>query len=221
MTTDITTKTNAGIATTGISPWEQVSRLAKQEGAKYYLYKKGDWMSGDEDVSGQRRGADPTEIYYGFQHWKNSAPGRVQMVRIDQLHLHPRREDLGDTDPSKWEVGPDGEQKDPWARTVRMGLFDLETRETGYFTSSSYGGRDAVNAFCAAYEKDRLRFPGQVPIVQLESASYRHKTYGKVHKPSFEIVGWTTLDGSEALPPVDPKTQVAELLNNDLPDFTL
>jgi hypothetical protein len=169
-------------------------------------------------VSGQKLGADPEEIYYGFQRWENATPGDVQMVRIDQLHLHPRREDLGDLDRDKWEEGADGQLKDPWARTVRMGLFDLETREIGYFTSSSRGGRDAVNAFCAAYEKDRLRFPGQVPIVLLSSESYKHKVFGKVLKPVFKIVGWTTRDGSEPKP-VDKKKQIADALDDALPDF--
>jgi hypothetical protein len=175
-------------------------------------------MCGDDDVTGRLYEADPLEVYYGHQKWRNQLPVETQMVRIDQLHLCPRREDLGDLDQSTWEVGPDGERKDPWARTVRLGLIDPETQEMCFFTSSSYGGRDAVNAFCAAYEKDRLRFPGQVPVVRLDSESYKHKTYGKVLKPRFTIVSWKSADGSEPQP-VDAKKQVAETLNDAIPDF--
>ena len=84
--------------------------------------------------------------------------------------------------------------------TVRMILKHLDSDEFLIFTSSSHGGRGAVNDFCAAYDKDRLRFPGQVPVVRLGVRTYQHKKFGKVPNPVFEVVRWTTWDGSEAPP---------------------
>ena len=219
---DLTTKTETGgaVTTAERSPWEQVRRLAQRESAVFVTFKKGDFMRGEDDVTGMEFRAAPLEIYYGFQRWENSTPGDAQMVRIDQLHLHPRREDLGDNDRSRWETGEDGEPKNPWVRTVRLGLIDLATGELAFFTSSSHGGRDAVNRFCSAYEKDRLRFPDQVPIVRLDDAPYKHKKYGKVSKPEFTIVRWVTHDGS-APKPVDARKQIADDLDDAIPDFSL
>ena len=128
MSNDLTKPTGTGVATTGVSPWELVTRNAARESARFLVFKKGDFMLGDDDVTGRTFNADPLEIYYGYQKWKNQAPVDTQMVRIDQLHVCPRREDLGDLDQDKWETGPEGDPKDPWARTVRLGLVDPETR---------------------------------------------------------------------------------------------
>ena len=163
--------------------------------------------------------ANPFEIYYGFQYWRDQTPGEVQMVRIDQLHLRPRRQDLGEIDQDKWEMGVDGAPKDPWVPTARMILKHLDSDEFLIFTSSSHGGRGAVNDFCAAYDKDRLRFPGQVPVVRLGVRTYQHKKFGKVPNPVFEIVRWATWDGSEAPPEATPSEQIRAELNDALPDF--
>ena len=206
------------LATTGLSPWAMVERIAKRDAARYAVYKKGDWLMGDDDVTGKTFQADPMEIYYGYQRWENATPGEVQMARIDQLHLAPRRADLGDLDKDRWETDANGNPKDPWAPTVKMALIDPETKDLVFFTSSSRGGRDAVNEFCSAYEKDRHRFPEQVPTVRLDSESYKHKTFGKVMKPKFTIVDWAMADGSTP-PPRDVRKQIADELNDALPDF--
>lgn len=217
---DMTTRTETGVATTSLSPWGQVERMAKQEGASLILFKKGDWLCGDDEVGEKEYRTEPTEIYYGWQHWRNSTPGPTQMVRIDQLAECPRRDDLGDLDKSKWESAPDGKSKDPWVRTVRMGLVDLETDELYFFTSSSHGGRGAVNDFCAAFDRGRHQFPDQVPIVTLDTESYKHKKFGKVVKPKFTVSRWVTRDGS-APKPIDPGKQIADELNDELPAFTI
>ena len=82
--------------------------------------KKGDWLIREEEVSERELLANPFEIYYGFQYWRDQTPGEVQLVRIDQLRSRPRRPDLGDLDQDKWEIGLDGAPKDPWVPTVRM-----------------------------------------------------------------------------------------------------
>ena len=103
--------------------------------------------------------------------------------------------------------------------TVRMILKHLDSDEFLIFTSSSHGGRGAVNDFCAAYDKDRLRFPGQVPVVRLGVRTYQHKKFGKVPNPVFEVVRWATWDGSEAPPEATPREQIAADLDDALPDF--
>jgi hypothetical protein len=207
---------------TELSPWGQAVQAANAAmPGSYLFFKKGDWLVREEEVSGKELIANPFEIYYGFQYWRDQTPGDVQMVRIDQLHLRPRREELGDLDQDKWETGLDGQPKDPWTPTVRLILKDPETQELFVFSSSSYGGRGAVNGFCAEYDKDRLRFPGQMPIVCLASEAYQHKRYGKVENPRFKIVGWGTWDGSEAPPEATPAEQIKAELDDVLPDFTI
>ena len=211
---DLTVKSSGNI-----SPWKQAVQAAQT--GSFLLFKKGDWTIREEEVSDLEMIANPFEIYFGFQYWRDQTPGEVQMVRIDQLHLRPRRQDLGELDPDqdKWETGVDGVQKDPWVPTVRMILKHLDSDEFLIFTSSSHGGRGAVNDFCAAYDKDRLRFPGQVPVVRLGVRTYLHKKFGKVPNPVFEVVRWTTWDGSEAPPEATPREQIAADLDDTIPDF--
>ena len=78
-----------------------------------------------------------------------------------------------------------------------------------------------MNDFCGDYDNDRLRFPGRVPVVKLATRTYQHKKFGKVSKPAFEIVRWLPWDGSEAPPEATPREQVAALLDDEIPDFTL
>ena len=73
--------------------------------------------------------------------WANGKPIEYKMRGEGRL-LH--RKELGDLDQSEWEVGPDGNRKDPWQNTRFVYLVDPVTAEAYTFSTSSWGGRQAV-----------------------------------------------------------------------------
>jgi hypothetical protein len=65
----------------------------------------------------------------------------------------------------------------------------VETGEILTFVSGSIGGRQAVSRLAARAAR-HLATMG-LPIIKIGLASYKHKSYGRIDKPDFSIVGWT------------------------------
>ena len=108
----------------------------------------------------------------GYNHWphRRPIPGSA-------------RESLGDEDKIDTE-------HDPWAPNTAMVMRtaggDLLT-----YTSLSDGGRDAVAKLSDQFDRQRLKFPGKMPVVLLGGGSY----YSKKHRtnvpfPTFKLIGW-------------------------------
>jgi hypothetical protein len=78
----------------------------------------------------------------------------------------------------------------------------------GRYTTTSKGGKGAVQelavAIAAQVEKDQTK---PVPVVRLKSGSYKHKNYGKVITPLFEIVEWISLDGKADEPAAEAEAE--------------
>src|SRR5262249_54401348 len=121
--------------------------------------------------------------------WRLQEPGR----RL------PEREELGDNDPTKWELGPDGKTpRDPWQSTRYVYLIDAASAEAFTFSTSSWGGREAVINLGDSIARMRSAHPNAMPVVALEAAPMLTR-FGRKSRPVFRIVGWKAL-GSPALP---------------------
>lgn|SRR5262249_10115366 len=88
--------------------------------------------------------------------------------------------------------------------TAFVYLVDPHTAEALTFSTSSWGGREAVTALGDAIARMRLAHPNALPIVALEAAPMVTK-YGRKSKPTFRIAGWKAADIAvpELLPPSD------------------
>lgn len=108
-------------------------------------------------------------------------------------HVPPRRADLGDTDQAPWEIGSDGQPKDPWQFSNVLPMVSVNGKVPYTFVSSSKGGLSAIGELCKLYGKNLHVAPGMYPIIELSSGSYAHKdkSIGRVKFPSFPVVGWT------------------------------
>jgi hypothetical protein len=80
-------------------------------------------------------------------------------------------------------------------------LEDLETGEILTFVSGSMGGRQAVSRLAGRAAR-HLALMG-LPIIKLAVESYKHKSFGRIDKPDFSIVGWTN---------PNPKPEVVRLV---------
>ena len=81
-------------------------------------------------------------------------------------------------------------------------MFDVTdgSGEQYAFPLSGVGGIRAAKALILDYGKGRRSRPGQLPLVELQSGSYPHPKYGKIHHPILTIVGWVDED---SLKPVE------------------
>jgi hypothetical protein len=177
--------------------WLDVSVEASQRVLRGTLLRFLDraWTRGKEHEP-IKRGTEllVTGTAAGWVKWQGGKPVETRLRQPGQKL--PEREDpsLGDLDQIKWEKGPDGKFKDPWANTRFVYLLDPMTAEAFTFSTSSWGGRDAVVNLGDAVARMRSAHPDALPIVALESAPMTTR-YGLKSKPVFKVVGWKGIDG--------------------------
>jgi hypothetical protein len=170
-------------------PSSLVGRAIKFDG------KAGKWLFGDTDEE-----IDPNtdfvalcdEILIGWIKFngKGEQPDRIQGLLYDGFIMPPQGT-LPDRDPSKWELGLDGEPADPWQHQMCLILQSPGTHELGTFATSSRTGRRAVGNLLRHYDRMRKKDDDHYPVVRLKVSGYNHKDerVGWVHVPVFAVVG--------------------------------
>lgn len=153
--------------------------------------KRGDWVYGANQTEVEADtlwAVNPASFVHGYIAWGDAVVlGEVMVPVTEPL---PQ---LGEA--------PAGAEKG-WQVQVGMGLKcvsgpdkDMEVR----FTVTSVGGKKAVQqlgiSIAQQIEADQTK---PVPVVKLKTDSYKHKMYGKIFTPVFEIVEWVGMDGKSA-----------------------
>jgi hypothetical protein len=189
-------------------------------------FSKGDWLAGQENrqiVPGTRMVGDMDSFSVGWVRWSNGKPRDPRMGRVVERFKPARRDDLGDNDCDLWETSDSGEPRDPWTFTNNLVMADLETREVFTFTTSSKGGRRAVEKLCQLYGREQARHPDEWPVVELQFDSYQHpnKSFGRIKEPVLKIVGWIAKDADspaalDAPAPKPAPTMIAAPLSDDM-----
>jgi hypothetical protein len=138
---------------------------------------------------------------------------RVDNVVVDDRTVRvaddPRepvgRNELGDLDETKWEKGLDGSPRDPWVLENALPVEDVETGERYLFTSTSVGGKIAIEVLCRKYAATlKKKLDKGLPTVALATTDMDTKSYGKVPRPDFVIIGWESDDWDPAIVDVTP-----------------
>lgn len=153
--------------------------------------KRGDWVFGANQTEVEPEAlwaVNPASFVHGYIAWGDGEVLGEKMVPL--------------IDPMP-EVGPApaGAEKG-WQLQLGMSLKclsgpdkDMEVR----YTITSVGGKKAVQelgvAIAQQIAKDQTK---PVPIVKLKTDSYKHKMYGKIFTPVFEIIEWVGMDGKGA-----------------------
>jgi hypothetical protein len=157
--------------------------------------KNGKWLFGDTDEE-----IDPNadfvalcdEILIGWIKFngKGELPTRIQGLLFDGFVMPPSNS-LPDRDPSKWELGLDGEPADPWQHQMCLILQSPGTHELATFATTSPTGRRAVGNLLRHYDRMRKKDDDHYPVVRLKVSGYNHKDerVGWVHTPVFAVVG--------------------------------
>jgi hypothetical protein len=164
---------------------ENVERVIKGTLLKFADRRWTTGKEGTEVKKGTALVALSTAI--GWVKWANGK--RIEYRMRQEGRRLPNRNELGDLDDSEWEVGPDGNPKDPWQLTRFVYLVDPITAELYTFSISSWGGRQAVADLGEQIQRMRCGRPGAVPVVELDVAPMPTK-FGIKSKPFFKVIDW-------------------------------
>lgn len=179
---------------------EQLARQSSIVGS-LLKFNKGDWLAGkdEEDIpSGTKLAVNMDQVMVGWVKWIDNKPDQQIMHStkvMEETGVRPApRSELGDVDPTAWEVDTNGKPRDPWQHTMYLLMkepgkkFSAEKAYT--FTTSSTGGRSAVGKMMTKYGTERRSRPDSHPIVELGVDSWVHPEYGRVKVPVLSLVGW-------------------------------
>jgi hypothetical protein len=226
MTTEITTRNNEP------SPWKAFAAESTSSAIAGELlrFTKGRFVCGEEKRTvpvGTEFVVNMTELWTGWQRWFNGNLVEHRISRVIDREPRILRDELGHMDESAWETGPDGQPKDPWSQVQRLVMREANgKRRLVTFTTSSWGGRVALGKLCQDFDAERDEHPGGAyPVVQLGVFLQRHKQFGEIPQPRFDVVGWQMWDGGEAprikVDPDDPRTLVGRKIDDEIPgDWT-
>ena len=201
------------------NPYSAYGEQATGGTANILKFRKGRFHFGQDDTEiplGTQLVANMPGLKVGHVRWQDLRPTDEAMVLVAEGLTPQRRNELGDLDRELWEVGDNGESKDPWQFTNHLPLKDPETGEEFLFASSSRGGIGAIGALCKVYGQQFRQKPGMLPVIELRASDYAHsnKAYGRIDVPVFELVGWigeaelTAADGEPTeAPEPEPEPQ--------------
>ena len=163
-------------------------------------FNKGDWLAGESDEEievGTKFVVNMDQLLVGWVKWVDNKPEQQLMGLIVDGHQSPKRESLGDTDESQWEVDAQGKSRDPWQFTNYLllkepGADGSKDENLFTFATSSRGGLNCVGELCKQYGKEMRSRPDQYPIVEIGTGSYNHpnKEFGRIKFPTMKVVGW-------------------------------
>jgi hypothetical protein len=175
--------------------WNDAANEAGERSIRGTLLKFADWR--------WTAGKEATPIKDGTQlvalattamwvRWENARPAEYRMRQTGKRL--PERDELGHDNEDEWEEGPDGKVQDPWRNTRLVYLVDPHTAEAFTFSTSSWGGRDAVANLGDQISRMRSVHPDAVPVIELRAAEMPTR-FGRKSKPLFKIIGWRTASG--------------------------
>jgi hypothetical protein len=196
-----------------------IAAAAQEEGAnelgKLLKFSKGHYLVGTEQIPvGKEFVAHVEHWTRGWVKFKHGELVERKVGRVADGFVVPKREELGDNDSSTWETDTRGEPQDPWSAQSYMPLEDIGSGEIVTFVSGSIGGRQAVSRLAARAAR-HLATMG-LPIIKLGLESYKHKSYGRIDKPDFQIVGWTNPNPKKEVVPLVAEKNHAEF-SDDVP----
>ena len=189
---------------------------------KLLKFTKGEYQTGDNQVPvGTKFIAHVDQISRAWVKFSGTKLVDIKLFKVaDGLRL-PAREELGETDEALWEPDPRGGRKDPWALQWYLPLSGLKDGEVLTFVTSSQGGIGALGRLCTLYGRRFEAGQRGLPVIELATSSYRHRSFGTVLVPEFKVSHWEGED--HFFPPHDAADDIefapidAEPVGDDIP----
>lgn len=171
--------------------------------------KKGDWALGQDDTPvppGTQFLLIVSEMMRGWLKWEAGKVTAADMGFVRDNYLVKHRYALGDLDEELWEKDPTGKSRDPWSLNYRTLAIEVSPPHGDVtLVGSSYGMEIACKEICGIYSAGRLHHPDAYPVIELATAPWMSKRYGKQIRPDFTVVGWATVEDIKAGRKVSPK----------------
>jgi hypothetical protein len=193
----------------GSNAWIEVaSELDRFVGSPFLKFTKiGEFALSDTVVvpNGTRCIAHVDEAAFGWRKWEGGRPVDERMGRVADCFVPPQRQELGDTDQSKWETGDEGERRDPWQFCASVPFTRLDTGESccmlydivisAALGRELLGGRKAMQGSCLylALEDSyrRLRFRAE-KLLAFHMGSYPNvhlaTTWERVDQDGLQLI---------------------------------
>jgi hypothetical protein len=157
--------------------------------------KGGTWIYGADEIEPEadaRFVIDPSSYAQGFIAWDDGELVDEKMAIAGEQPI--TRGDLPD-------VGAE------WNVQFGFALLGLDGDDEGVqlmYKASSRGGKQAINALIdEVIKRGKEGKQDLCPVVELANDSYRHKKYGKIYTPEFNIVEWTTVEAATEATPAE------------------
>jgi hypothetical protein len=201
---------NAGLPVTAASVASMAGALRKvaaQVGsvggvAILKMDKTGTWVFGADQTEAQEGSlwaVNPFSFIHGYIAWGDGDVLGEKMGPIQQ----PLPE---------LDAAPAGAKRG-WEMQIGFSLKCINGDDEGLearFATTSTGGKRAVQELAVAIAEQVDKDPeAPVPVVELLNDSYKHKTYGKVFTPIFEVRQWISMDGEGDAPAAAPAAKAA------------
>jgi hypothetical protein len=188
------------------------AKLPDATGSQYLrMGKDGSWVFGKDDnvvQPGTTAMINVMSIQHGYSAWTNKQPGQGKNELRGEV-MRPVSTALPHV--SELEQFKDADWKDQMAVDIKL----IDGKHKGLqltYKASSRGALSALRSLLDAVS-DRLDAdePYCFPVVEIDSDSYKHSTYGKTFVPKLDIVGWGDMDGGIIYDREDADEEVREI----------
>jgi len=157
--------------------------------------KTGQFVYGQEEAvvdEDDRFIASMDTLSKGFICWKDGKPMGEEMARLTS-NFSINKSELED-------FSPYTKPGDGWKDQTSLEFINVETEETLLFKASSHGGQKALGALTKeVIDRVKRGETNLIPVVAMVPGSYKHKDFGKIYFPKFEVQKWVSsaedLDG--------------------------
>lgn len=169
--------------------------------------KDGRFSYGAEEIEveeGSIWAANPQGFMHGWVAWGDKEHGTAGKNLGEKLG------------PAHQPIYPQGDLpavEGSWSQLIGIHFACTNGEDAGVqvlYKANSYGGRkaygDLLSQVVARIQDGESDI---VPLVTLESTSYKHDEYGKIFNPVFVVTGWTSMDAT-ALPEDDEPEEEEE-----------
>jgi hypothetical protein len=195
----INQNTTTAIALPADDPWTEVANEGGGgQFGKLFKFAKGDFTHKEKLIAiGTEFVVHMPQAMRGWVRFEDGKPVDYQLGLIRDGAKFADRSSLGHMDKFAWPRDKRGEAADPWQQQTYVPMVCCETNELYTFVFSSHGGKQAFRDLARSYSP--FRKTNKLPVVSLQTTSYRHDEFGRIDVPVLKVERW---DDSDPTPPV-------------------
>jgi hypothetical protein len=169
------------------------------------LLRDGTWVYGAENIEveqGSQWAVNPNSLQHGYCCWSkgddNDAGELLGEAMVSMFSPKPNLDDL-----PKYGF--------PWTEQIAFSLRCASGEDEGVqvqYKVTSKGGMNAARVLLQQLIKQVDADPANlVPLVELQSATYQHKKWGRIYTPVLTIAGWSNEQALAGDEPAETKAE--------------